>query len=181
MKYPRASYRPPPALPIPAAWFDVQPGPRDPETLARGRKLDEAGIAESVQIVEDLISAEEANGIPVSRIVIGGFSQGGMIALKVATNRPTRVGGVVALSTFFQVPDDATVTDSVKATPVFVGHGTTDPIIPVQSAQIIEDFLAKLEIKDVNRHYYPGVPHASCVEEFRDFKKFLLDVVPDDA
>lgn len=134
---------------------------------------------ESTKYVEGLIAKEEAAGIPASRIVLGGFSQGGVVALKTATSRPTPLGGVVGLSTFFDALPGETVPDNVKKVPILIGHGSADPLVPVESSSVIEAALARLGFTDVTKRIYPGMQHSSCPEELGDFRTFLLKTVPE--
>ena len=50
--------------------------------------------------VKDLIAKEISDGIPAENIVIGGFSQGGAVALYTAFATDVKIGGVLALSTW---------------------------------------------------------------------------------
>jgi pimeloyl-ACP methyl ester carboxylesterase len=68
----------------------------------QGHPFDEPGVSESVRHVAALIESEVAAGIPAERIVLGGFSQGGHVALKAALTHPARLAGCVALSTWLE-------------------------------------------------------------------------------
>ncbi len=75
------------------AWYDIKGfGPE--------RAEDDAGIRESEGVVKRYIEQQIAQGIPASKIVIAGFSQGGAIALQTALRYPQRLAGVMALSTY---------------------------------------------------------------------------------
>ena len=74
-------------------WFDVKLfpiTPDEPDDTARR----EAAIAAVHQIVMD----EVAKGIPPERIVLGGFSQGGALAMWAAATCPNQLAGVVLWS-----------------------------------------------------------------------------------
>ena len=73
------------------SWFDLKSlSPNGPE--------DEAGVKSAAEYVNSLIEAEIAGGIDSSRIILGGFSQGGALSLYTAVTTKHRLGGVVALS-----------------------------------------------------------------------------------
>ena len=73
------------------SWFDLKSlNPNGPE--------DEAGVKAAAEYVNKLIEAEISAGIASSRIIIGGFSQGGALSLYTAVTTRHRLGGVVALS-----------------------------------------------------------------------------------
>ena len=98
-----------------------------------GRDRDERGIDESVARVTALLRAETARGIPPQRVVIAGFSQGGVVALEAGLRYPERLAGLIGLSTYLALPDrlEAEASAANRGLPVFIGHGYQDPIIPV--------------------------------------------------
>lgn len=145
------------------AWYDIlAPG--------RGHVVDEAGIRDSRRQVERLIDRERSCGIPADGIVLAGFSQGGVIALEAAARYRETLGGVLALSTYLALPEP--FPDAGKNIPIFMAHGTQDPII---SYSLGVDSRNTLERKGyaVEWHSYP-IPHAVCPEEIRDIRAWLL-------
>jgi phospholipase/carboxylesterase len=79
----------------------------------------------------DDLAAE--TGIPPERTVLGGFSQGAVMAhsLGLGTGRP-RPAGIVALSGFIPVVEGFEADLSPPIPPVAIGHGTLDPVISVE-------------------------------------------------
>lgn len=73
------------------AWFDIK-------GLDMFAQEDEGGINRATMYVHSLIKKEMKEGIPSERIVLGGFSQGGALALHSALTFPQKLAGVVALS-----------------------------------------------------------------------------------
>ena len=151
------------------AWYDIfQFGP--------GRE-DDAGIRDSESLVKALIADEIARGIPVSRIVLAGFSQGGAIALHTALRYPERLAGVLALSTY--LPLSATLekerSDANRDVPIFMGHGQLDDLIPPERAEASRNFLTKENYK-VEWRSYP-MPHSVCPEEIADTARFLVTLL----
>ena len=63
---------------------------------------DEEGVRDSVRYVESLIDQEVAAGIPSERIVVGGFSQGGAVALMMLRS-PRKLAAILALSTYLML------------------------------------------------------------------------------
>eukprot|EP00959_Pyramimonas_sp_CCMP1952_P196073 4099541-Pyramimonas_sp.AAC.1 len=91
------------------AWFDLFDCPpsalmSDSENL--WTKIDWKGVTESVNHVNQLIEAEVAKGVPSEKIFVGGFAQGGTIALRAAMQCERRLGGVIMLSSFAGPVDD---------------------------------------------------------------------------
>lgn len=146
------------------AWYDIL-------TSDLSQRVDEAGMRESARAVAALIEREKAGGIASSQIVLAGFSQGGVIALEVATRYPDRLGGVIALSSYVAMPDQ--VSEAGQPLSIFMGHGTQDPIVPfalgVRSRRLLE---SKGYI--VEWHEY-AMPHSVCAEEIEAIRSWLVD------
>lgn len=107
------------------AWYDI--GEKGLE-----RQVDELGIRDSAQAVAALVDLEIDDGIESQRIVLAGFSQGGVIALHLGLRYPQRLAGILALSTYLSLPEAlASEADPVQQKlPIFIGHGTQDPMVP---------------------------------------------------
>ena len=151
------------------AWYDIfQFG---------GGREDDKGIRESQALIEKMIAEEVKRGIPESKIVLAGFSQGGAIVLQTALRHPKRLAGVMALSTY--LPLAATLTAERNAanaqTPIFMAHGQYDDISPVQRAVQSRDFLEKSGYR-VEWHEYP-MPHSVCGEEVQDISAWLTKLL----
>jgi phospholipase/carboxylesterase len=109
--------------------------------------------------LERLEAFLDATGVPMDRTVLGGFSQGTAMsyALGLRAGRP-RPAGILALSGFIpSVPGFEVDLASRAGLPVAIGHGTLDPVIPVEFAR---DARARLEAAgaDVTYHESP-IPH----------------------
>ena len=142
------------------AWYDIA-------SLDFGNRADAAGVAESVAAVEQLIAAEVARGIPPQRILLAGFSQGGAITLSAGLQRSEPLAGLIALSTYLPDPDSAAASAVAAASsqPVFMAHGNSDPVIPVQHAKASAEVLRGLGIT-LEWHDYP-MAHQVCGEEIQ--------------
>jgi phospholipase/carboxylesterase len=153
------------------AWYDIV-------ALDRSAAEDEAGIRESAEAIGALVRRERERGIAAGRIVLAGFSQGGAIALFAALRWPERLAGVVALSTYMPLaatlPAEAHPANA--AVPVFMAHGTFDPLLPPALGEASRDLL-RSRGHDVEWHAYP-MPHSVCAEEVQDLRGFLLRVLP---
>jgi phospholipase/carboxylesterase len=151
------------------AWYDIKQN-----DIAR--LPDEGGIRESQASIEALIARERARGISADRIVLAGFSQGGAIALQAGLRHPERLGGIAALSTYLPLEDslDREASAANKRTPIFMAHGTQDPIIPLQLAEASMRALTQRGY-GLQWHTYP-MPHAVCAEEVEALGDFLTRV-----
>jgi phospholipase/carboxylesterase len=146
------------------AWYDIDPGAplaSDPE------------IRESAAAVERLVERERAGGIPAERIVLAGFSQGGVIALQLGLRYARRLGGIMALSTYLH--DHERVADEVSfasiEVPVFMAHGLMDPMIPIARAVTARDTLRGLGYA-VEWHEY-AMGHEVCPQEIDHMGRWL--------
>ncbi|KAL6782749.1 hypothetical protein ACKKBG_A07980 [Auxenochlorella protothecoides x Auxenochlorella symbiontica] len=160
-------------------WFDLKSLDSDDLQAAMGGKaLDPEGIAESIKYVDDLIAAEVAAGTPTDRIVLGGFSQGGHIALKAFLRHEPALAGCAALSTWLE-PSKMPYSKEALRRPIFLAHGSADPLLPPILAQTSYKTLNDAGASSVDFRIYPGMQHSSCPEEMSDFAAFLKRVVPD--
>ena len=148
------------------AWYDI----RD---LSIEQRADEAGVRESIARVEALAAREGERGVPPSRIVLAGFSQGGAITLAAGLRREAGFAGLVALSTYLPLVNStaAEATPAGKATPVFMAHGRQDPVVPLGLGQRSRDALRHLGATVDWREY--AMPHSLCAEEVRDLGDWL--------
>ena len=151
------------------AWYDILQLGGGPE--------DEAGIRESQGWIEELIAGEVKRGIPHGKIVLAGFSQGGAIVLQTALRQRERLAGLMALSTYLPLSKflEKERTAANSDLPVFMAHGSYDPMIPMARAQQSRDALQALGYA-VEWREYP-MPHSVCPEEIADIAAFLLKVL----
>ena len=152
------------------AWYDIAMNDIS-------RLPDEGGIRESQAAVERLIAREVGRGMDAGRIVLAGFSQGGAIALQAGLRHASRLAGIVALSTYLPLEEslEAEASSANQATPIFMAHGTEDPIVPIQLAELSRAAL-KSRGYDVEWHTW-SMPHAVCAEEIEAVSAFLGRVV----
>jgi phospholipase/carboxylesterase len=152
------------------AWYDI----RDADLANRE---DKEGVRQSAAQVEQLIEAEVANGIPSNKIVLAGFSQGGAIALHLATRINHKLAGIVALSTYLTMPEQLSDEKSAAniETPVFMAHGSQDPVVPMQRGQYSAKVLQENGFT-VSWQDYP-MAHAVCLEEIQALGQFLKSVL----
>ena len=151
------------------AWYDIS-------MSDIARLPDERGIRKSQAAVDALIAREAGRGIPAGRIVLAGFSQGGAIALQAGLRHADRLGGIAALSTYLTLQDslDAEASPANRDVPIFMGHGTQDPVVPLSLA---ESSAAALRARgyNVEWHTWP-MPHSVCGEEVEALAGFLARV-----
>ena len=141
------------------------------------RREDEKGIRASQGMVEALIEREVARGVARSRIVLAGFSQGGAITLHTGLRQPQPLAGLIALSCYLPLAESFSkeAAPGSKAVPVFMAHGTQDPVVPLARGAASRDAL-KAAGYAVEWHDYP-MPHSVSAEEIRDIAAFMKRVL----
>lgn len=158
-------------------WFDIPALDASVfQTTMQGTPMDAAGLEESVAYVNKIVDAEIAAGIPPSRIVLGGFSQGGNVALKVATTRMPPLAGAFGLSTWLE--PGAKPSPPLDDLAIFLGHGDADFVVPVFAGSATREALEAAGFKNVSMTVYPGMQHSSCQAEMNDVRAFLHRVLP---
>ena len=152
------------------AWYDIA-------GVDLVRREDEKGIRASQSQVEALIARETERGTAPSRIVLAGFSQGGAIALQVGLRQSDPLAAIVALSCYLPLAHSfASERASASAkVPIFMGHGTSDPIVPLARGIASRDALTAAGHK-VEWHQY-AMPHSVNEQEIRDIAEFLKRVL----
>lgn len=148
------------------AWYDV----RDPD-LARDPDMD--GILRSADLIDGILDAQIAAGIPAERIVLAGFSQGAVIALQAGLRRPARLAGLLALSGYLpRLPEPAA---SAPGLPVFMGHGSEDTLVPPGLGRAAAEALEALGCA-VEAHTYP-MAHGVSPAELADLGAWMRRVL----
>ena len=152
------------------AWYDIAPG----DLMNRA---DLAGVRASRAQVEALMAREVARGIPARRLVVAGFSQGGVIALYTGLRHAARLAGIVALSTYVVQPDalGAEASAANRDVPIFMAHGTADPMVQFAWGEASRRALEAAGY-GVEWHTYP-MPHAVVWEEIVAVRDFLARVL----
>lgn len=152
------------------AWYDIM-------GTDLVRKQDAAGIVKSAQSIEALIAHEVSRGIAPENIVLAGFSQGCAMALHTGLRHNAKLAGIMALSGYLPLADTiAAERSSANAdTPIFMAHGTADPVVVISRAEESRDRLASLGYK-VQWHTYP-MPHSVHPKEIADISRFLKSVL----
>ena len=152
------------------SWFDIRYMVGNATTEERESREE---AADSAAIINTLIEAEHARGIPYSRIVLIGFSQGGAMSLYTGCRFPHRLAGMVCLSGYLLFPAShlAASSSENKTTPMLICHGTQDPMVPYSAGTLTRDYL-KTHGWPVSFHDYP-MQHEVCLEEIQKVDEFL--------
>jgi phospholipase/carboxylesterase len=152
------------------AWYDIT-------GLEADRREDEGGLRASQLEIEALIEREKQRGIPASRIILAGFSQGCAMAIQTGLRHPETLAGLLCLSGY--VPLSARLgterTEASKATPIFMAHGRYDNVVPFSRAEASRDLLVSLGYQ-LEWHEY-AMQHSLCLEEVQHISAWLKKVL----
>jgi phospholipase/carboxylesterase len=151
------------------AWYDIK-------SMDFNSRADVTGVLESSSQVEELIEAEIAKGIPAERILLAGFSQGGVIALHLGTRYAKKLAGIMALSTYMSEPDKLTeqAHQANKQTKILFCHGQQDDVVPM--------FLGHAAFKVMEQNGYDVqwrdylMQHNVCAQELADISAWIQSI-----
>lgn len=148
------------------AWYDIK-------TMDLTNRADEDGVRQSAAAVTALLDKLIADGIPSERIVLAGFSQGGVITLHLLPRLTYKLAGFIALSTYMACSDKlrAEMLSHNKTTPVFIGHGTQDPVVPLAAGQQAYQTFKAAGFNVSWQDY--RMPHSVCAQEIDEISRFL--------
>ena len=146
------------------AWFDIR-------EMSIERSIDERQLLESAAAVSALIDREVERGVDSRRIVLAGFSQGGVVAYQVALSYPKPLAGLLALSAYFATARSVVPHPANRALPVQICHGSLDPLVPELLGHQAHQVLLAMGYA-ANYKTYP-VGHGVSEEEVADIGRWL--------
>jgi phospholipase/carboxylesterase len=152
------------------AWYDIV-------GFDRHVAQDEAGIRASDGAIHQLIRRENERGVATERIVLAGFSQGGAMAIFTGTRFAEKIAGVIGLSCYMLLEANfaAERTDVNQTTPIFVAHGTRDPVVDLRLGDETRRMLENADYS-VTWKTYP-IPHSVSPEELTHIAAWLRRVL----
>jgi phospholipase/carboxylesterase len=170
--FPHAPYRPVTLNQgyVMRAWYDIG---------INGHQLwqDAEHIRAAAHHVDGLIDAERERGIASRRVVLAGFSQGAAVALHAGLRHPRPLAGIMALSMPIPLPERlaAELHPANARVPVFLAHGTQDPVVPYAMGEYGRQVLEQLGVA-LEWHSYP-MAHSVIPQEIADLRAWLLRVL----
>lgn len=149
------------------AWFPIHF-----ERLKKGSSAAEAfpTSLESIRVkCEQVIAALE---IPLSKLIVGGFSQGAVLATELALHSFQRYAGLVIWSgTLVQPESWSKLAHAQAGLPFFQSHGDNDPLLPLAGAEALATVLQEGGLKG-ELHAFKG-GHEIPQQILRKFASFL--------
>ncbi|RXG61480.1 Acyl-protein thioesterase 1 [Armadillidium vulgare] len=154
------------------SWFDLK-------SLDVDGVEDKSGIKKARDNIHQLIEQEVKEGIPYNRIVLGGFSQGGALALYSSFTNKNTLAGVVALSCWLPLRNEfpAGILGNSN-TPILQCHGESDPVVPYKFGELTSQLLKQCTTNSEFKSYR-DLLHSSSDEEMNDVKNFVAKCLPE--
>jgi phospholipase/carboxylesterase len=149
------------------SWYDIL-------SFDSEGRADREGLLKSSAVLDDLITTEIKRGIEPDKIVIAGFSQGGAVAIHTALQTQHPIAGLMALSTYMALPEDAKTAISRRDLPIFMAHGVLDPVLQLDWGRNSANRLTENGYT-VDWHEY-SMAHAVCPEEIADISQWLTRI-----
>ncbi|MCG5494207.1 MULTISPECIES: alpha/beta hydrolase [Ectothiorhodospira] len=145
------------------AWYDFR-------ELAPGEGEDHGQVGEGVAAVQTLLAEARRH---YDTVLLGGFSQGGAMALLTGLVEGPAPDAVFGLSTYLPDAAKAGLQLSPRAAglPIFMGHGSFDPVIPPDFGRHTSQALRAMGVT-LQWHEYP-MPHSVCPDEIRDLSRWM--------
>lgn len=148
------------------AWYDIK-------SMDMDSRADLEGVNESSHEIKKLINNEIENGIPANKIVLIGFSQGGVIAYHLGTRFEQALAGIVGLSTYMCEPQSLASQkhDANQQTPILACHGLQDEVVPMGLGKLAFTTLQNNGFQASWKEYL--MQHNVCLPEINDIAKFI--------
>ncbi|KPQ01559.1 alpha/beta hydrolase [Marinobacter sp. HL-58] len=150
------------------AWYDIK-------AMDIDRVVDTDQLMASSDAVARLVDREIERGVNSEKIIIAGFSQGGAVAYELGLSYPKRLGGILALSTYFATAKTVEVSDANRGIPISIYHGTYDPMVPESLGRLSVEKLKELGFDPTYRTF--PMEHSVCLEEIQDIGRFIRKYV----
>ena len=151
-------------LPMPS-WFDLI---ADDGNIEADRDSLAGITADLQQQVQDTVGDDP--------YILGGFSQGGVLANRLMLSLPRPPLATLLLSTWLPAPEQIARPTDGRDPAVFIGHGEQDPLIPVRAAGMVNAFLQDCGLTNVTERHYP-VEHGILPQELEDIGGWLQHLI----
>ena len=148
------------------SWYDIK-------SMDLHNRADMPGVLESETAVHALIQEQLDAGIEANKIVLSGFSQGGVISLFTGLRYPQKLAGIMALSCYLPNADKLPeqLSEANQKTAILQHHGVEDDVVPMNAGKVAHDLLLT---KGYNAQWktYP-MPHSVLPEQLEDIGRWL--------
>lgn len=149
------------------AWYDIK-------SMDINQRADLTGVLNSEKLIHQLIDEQVELGFTTEQIILAGFSQGGAMTLHTGLRYKHKLAGLIALSCYIPSSEQLPLNEiSInKNTPVFLGHGTFDPVVPFNLGQAAKSSL-EASGYNIDWNEYP-LQHGVNMEEINDVRQWII-------
>jgi len=137
-------------------------------------RADMPGVLESECAIHALIQQQVDSGIAANKIVLAGFSQGGVVGLFTGLRFPQTLAGILALSCYLPTADKLpeNCNQANKHTPILQNHGEQDDVVPMSSGKMANQLLVNAGYNAKWQSY--RMPHSVLPEQLSDISTWLV-------
>jgi phospholipase/carboxylesterase len=164
-----------PSIPITVNGGTVMPGWYDILALDTEREVDTQQLMVSAKAVIALVEREISRGIASERVVLAGFSQGGAVIYQAGLSYGRPLAGLMAMSTYFATHKTIEPVEANQSTPIYISHGTRDPMVPEAMGKHALAVLKSLGHDPLYKTY--PMEHEIHPQQVRDISEWLLQTL----
>mmetsp|Transcript_65184 Transcript_65184/g.172702 ORF Transcript_65184/g.172702 Transcript_65184/m.172702 type:complete len:592 (-) Transcript_65184:499-2274(-) len=151
-------------------WFDLPQLPILPGASHQG-------LSKSVAWVHSLLRKAHEAGFPPERIVLGGFSQGGTLALQSGLTYKYPLAGIISVAGW--VPAKLPEAAVQLTTPIHIFQGTEDALVTFETAMESAEALRSVGCNNIVFQRCHGLAHTMVMDLAEDISEFLLEHLPE--
>ncbi|WP_350431084.1 carboxylesterase [Shewanella sp. H8] len=118
------------------SWYDIK-------SMDLHDRADLQGVMASEKAIQQLILEQINSGIPANKIILAGFSQGGVMSLVTGLRFDQQLAGIMALSCYLPGGDKLPehLAEANRTTPILQHHGEQDDVVPLYAGKMANDAL----------------------------------------
>jgi predicted esterase len=151
------------------AWFDQLEG-EVTETM------ETPGLEASVSMVHALLRQAEMHGFPSNRIMLGGMSQGGVLAMAAGFSYEKPIAGIIGYLAW--VPPCLSGMMRQPNTPLLLANGDRDEVVPMHMVKRSSQKLKQAGVNRMTDKVYPGLQHSFADYACTDVAQAILGQMP---
>jgi phospholipase/carboxylesterase len=150
------------------SWYDIK-------SMDLHNRADMEGVLVSEKRVQALIQEQIDAGIPANKIILAGFSQGGVLSLFTGLRFKQSLAGILALSCYLPTADKLPehCHEANKSTPLLQHHGIQDDVVPMSSGKMAFDLLQQAGYNTTWKSY--PMPHSVLPQQLNDISAWLQE------
>jgi phospholipase/carboxylesterase len=148
------------------SWYDIK-------SWDLNGRADITDVHTSEKLIINLIEEQIALGVPANKIVLAGFSQGGVMSLFTGLRYPEKLAGILALSCYLATGDKLPqgLSEANKNTPILQNHGNQDEVVPLAAGKAANTLLQTSGYNTQWRSYM--MPHSVIQTQLHDISAWL--------